>query len=70
MVKLKKTAKQAKVGDGQPTTAHHGSTASSKTHSFFRTIAKEYREKAAVLLEYLTHQVSKSYHPFWRRDEI
>ena len=31
-------------------------------HSFSRTIAKEYGEKAAVLLQYLAHHVSKSKH--------
>ena len=33
-----------------------------KVHSFSRTIAKEHGEKAAVLLQYLAHQVSKSKH--------
>ncbi len=33
-----------------------------KVHSFSRTIAKEYGEKAAVLLQYLAHHVSKSKH--------
>ena len=31
-------------------------------HSFSRTIAKEHGEKAAVLLQYLAHHVSKSKH--------
>ncbi len=33
-----------------------------KVHSFSRTIAKEHGEKAAVLLQYLAHHVSKSKH--------
>jgi hypothetical protein len=33
-----------------------------KVHSFSRTMAKEYGEKAAVLLQYLAHHVSKSKH--------
>ena len=33
-----------------------------KVHSFSRTIAQEHGEKAAVLLQYLAHHVSKSKH--------
>ena len=33
-----------------------------KIHSFSRPIAKEHGEKAAVLLQYLAHHVSKSKH--------
>jgi hypothetical protein len=33
-----------------------------KIHSFSRTMAEEHGEKAAVLLQYLAHHVSKSKH--------
>jgi hypothetical protein len=33
-----------------------------KVHSFSRTIAKEHGEKAAALLQYLAHHISKSKH--------
>src|ERR1035441_1721329 len=33
-----------------------------KVHSFSRTIANEHGQKAAVLLQYLAHHVSKSKH--------
>ena len=39
-----------------------GAQAGPKIHSFSRTIAKEHGEKAAVLLQYLAHHISKSKH--------
>jgi hypothetical protein len=62
MAKLKNTAKQATAAEDQVANAAHSPTAPSKTHSFSRTIAEEHGEKAAVILQYLAHHVSKSSH--------
>ena len=48
------------IGTPQAGAASHSARA--KVHSFSRTVAKEHGEKAAVLLQYLAHHVSKSKH--------
>ena len=42
--------------------ASEGVNPATQIHSFSRTIAKEHGEKAAVLLQYLAHHVSKNKH--------
>ena len=56
--KPKKRSSKAQANDIQAV----GAQAGSKIHSFSRTIAQEHGEKAAVLLQYLAHHVSKSKH--------
>jgi len=58
MAKLKRTAKQVQAAANQASDVAQ-SPAASKSHSFSRTIAKEHGEKAAVLLQFLAHHVTK-----------
>ena len=54
----------APATDAQSTDAPTAGATSNpaKVHSFSRTVAQEHGEKAAVLLQYLAHHVSKSKH--------
>ena len=64
MPKHRKKTAQAKSG-GNAEDIATDPTASpnpAQIHSFSRTIAKEHGEKAAVMLQYLAHHVSKSKH--------
>jgi hypothetical protein len=54
----RKRRSKGHAADVQGVAAQEGS----KMHSFSRTIAQEHGEKAAVLLQYLAHHVSKSKH--------
>ena len=63
MAKRRKKTAQAKSADDAEDLANPTVTPNPpKVHSFSRTIAKEHGEKAAVLLQYLAHHVSKSKH--------
>ena len=55
--------RKAKIpGKNEENTGATPNPAHAKVHSFSRTVAKEHGEKAAVLLQYLAHHVSKSKH--------
>jgi hypothetical protein len=60
----KKRQAKASTGNAENIDAPESAVAPNpaKVHSFSRTIAKEHGEKAAVLLQYLAHHVSKSKH--------
>ena len=60
----KRRQRGAPATDAQSTGASTAGATSNpaKVHSFSRTVAKEHGEKAAVLLQYLAHHVSKSKH--------
>jgi hypothetical protein len=60
----KKQRTRAPATDAQSTGASTAGAAPNpgKVHSFSRTVAKDHGEKAAVLLQYLAHHVSKSKH--------
>jgi len=62
----KKKRTKAPAPDAQNTGASQTGaapdSARAKVHSFSRTVAQEHGEKAAVLLQYLAHHVSKSKH--------
>jgi len=60
----KKRQATAPSGDAQNSGASTtgATTTTAKAHSFSRAIAEEHGEKAAVLLQYLAHHVSKSKH--------
>ena len=60
----RQTGAPAKAGQniGTPRAGAAPDSARAKFHSFSRTVAKEHGEKAAVLLQYLAHHISKSKH--------
>jgi DNA-binding transcriptional regulator YhcF (GntR family) len=64
MAKNRKKTDQAKsAGNAEDMAADPTATPNpTQIHSFSRTIAKEHGEKAAVILQYLAHHVSKSKH--------
>ena len=64
MAKNRKKTDQAKsAGNAEEMAADPTANPNpAQIHSFSRTIAKEHGEKAAVLLQYLAHHVSKSKH--------
>jgi hypothetical protein len=65
MATHRKKPRRVKAAGGVEETdvnAANPNPASAKVHSFSRTVAKEHGEKAAVLLQYLAHHVSKSKH--------
>jgi hypothetical protein len=64
MAKNRKKTDQAKsAGNAEDMAADPTASPNpAQIHSFSRTIAKEHGEKAAVLLQYLAHHVSKSKH--------
>jgi hypothetical protein len=61
MAKRRKKAHHTKAAGTTEARANATHTPA-KVHSFSRTIAQEHGEKAAVLLQYLAHHVSKSKH--------
>ena len=62
MAEQRKRASQAKAAGTAVNPASTATPNPTKVHSFSRTIAQEHGEKAAVILQYLAHHVSKSKH--------